>query len=279
MLLSVTSRRGFGSRRRIRPLARFTGAALMVGLGLSQESSHGDVSQLMLQDAYSAHLRRVQAMLPAHSGLPPLLDLTQHQSDEGKKDRAWEDRYSGIGLSRGISDPGVAAPSEVTSIATTFIDGVGRPSALPAKHCEAILIATPVLAESKMAYTRTFVYSRYMLKIEKILKGKQKNGFRTGGQIQAVELAGGRVRFPSGHMTSFIRPGYGFLDVEKRYVLFIWTPPHTQTYTIANPYAIQDGLVFPLETVPNVSAYQKGMPVQQFEARVKAAIAKNIDTD
>lgn len=253
--------------------------ATMIAAGLSEQSPHGDAWQRMLQDAYSAHLSRVQAMLPAHSGLPPLLDLTQPQPEEDNIDRAWENRYKGIGFSRGIADPGVPGPSEMTSIATTFIDGIARPSALPAKHCEAVLIATPVTAEAKIAYTRTFVYSSYALKIEKVLKGKQKNGLRARSQILVVELAGGRLRFPSGHMTSFIRPGYGFLEVGKQYLLFIWTPPQTKTYTIANPYLIEDGLVFPLETVPDVSAYEKGMPVQQFEARVKAAIAKNIDTD
>jgi hypothetical protein len=85
--------------------------------------------------------------------------------------------------------------------------------------------------------------------------------------------------FPSGHMATFILPGYGFLDIGKQYLLFIWTPPRTKTYMVANPYPIQNGLVFPLNVVPDVSAYEKGLPVQQFEAKVKSAIAKNIDID
>jgi hypothetical protein len=48
---------------------------------------------------------------------------------------------------------------------------------------------------------------------------------------------------------------------------------------IAELYLIQDGLVFPINTAADVSAYEKGMPVQQFEAKVKSAIAKNIDID
>jgi hypothetical protein len=48
---------------------------------------------------------------------------------------------------------------------------------------------------------------------------------------------------------------------------------------IAEPYLIQDGLVFPIKTEADVSAYENGMPVQQFEAKVTSAIAKNIDID
>jgi hypothetical protein len=136
------------------------------------------------------------------------------------------------------------------------------------------VIATVTAASARIAYTHTFVYSRYSLKISKVFKGKPKNGFGEGRQVIAVQF-GGRVLFPSGHMASFIMPGYGFLDVGKQYVVFIWTPPHTKTYMLANPYVIQGGVVFPLETVPDVSAYEKGMRVQQFEARVEAAIAKN----
>jgi hypothetical protein len=105
---------------------------------------------------------------------------------------------------REITDLGVSGPSEATSIATTFIDTVGGPSALPARS---------------------------------------------------------------------------FLDIGKQYFLFIWKPSRTKTYMIAEPYLIQDGLVFPIKTEADVSAYDNGMPVQQFEAKVTSAIAKNIDID
>lgn len=247
--------------------------ACIAGLALSQGSSHGDVWQKMLQDAYSAHLGRVLAQLPPHSGVPPLLDLIHSKQDNSAKDRAWEDRFKGWGTQE-ITDLGVPGPSEATSIDTTFIDGVGRPSALPARGSEAIVIATVTDASARVAYTHTFVYSRYDLKITKVFKGKSKNGFRDGGHVVAVQF-GGRVLFPSGHMASFIMPGYGFMEVGKEYVVFIWTPPHTKTYMITNPYLIENGVVFPLETVSDVSAYEKGMPIQQFETRVEAAIAKN----
>jgi len=252
-------------------------SVVMTRAGLSQQGSHSDVWLRMLQDAYSAHLSRVLAALPPHSGVPPLLDLTS-KPEENSADRAWEDRFKGWGFSRGITDPGVPGPSEATSIATTFVESVGRPSALPARSCEAVLIAIPVAANSQIDHTHTLVYSRYSLKISKVLKGKQKHGFVEGGQIRAVQM-GGRVLFPSGHMTSFILPREGFLDTGKQYLLFIWTPPGTETDMISNSYLIQDGRVFPLELEPDVSAYDNGMSFKEFEARVKFDIAKNIDTN
>ena len=269
-----TARRATPSCRRMRLFALCAGSALIAGFALGQERSHGDVWQRMLQDAYSAHLSRVLAELPPHSGVPPLLDLIHSKQDSSAKDRAWEDKFNGWGTQE-ITDLGVPGPSEATSIDTTFIDGVGRPSALPARGSQAVVIATVTSASARIAYTHTFVYSRYCLKITKVFKGKSKNGFRKGGEVVAVQF-GGRVLFPSGHMASFIMPGHGFLDIGKQYVVFIWTPPHTKTYTIANPYLIQKGVVFPLNIEPDVSAYEKGMPIQEFEARIKAAIAKNV---
>jgi hypothetical protein len=116
------------------------------------------------------------------------------------------------------------------------------------------------------------------LEISKVFKGKQKNGIQEGQQVVAVAL-GGRVRFPSGHMTTFILANRGFLDIGKQYLLFIWKPARTKTYMVAELYLIQDGLVFPINTEADVSAYAKGMPVQQFKAKVEAAIAQNVDID
>jgi hypothetical protein len=43
-------------------------------------------------------------------------------------------------------------------------------------------------------------------------------------------------------------------------------------------YLIQHDLVFPMNTVADVSAYE-GMPLKDFEVKVRTAITKNINTD
>lgn len=152
------------------------GSVLIIGTGLSRQSSTRDTWQRLLQDAYSAHLSRVQAMLSPHSGLPPLLDLSKSNPNVSGIDRSWENKWKGLGFSKGITDPGVPGPSEATSIATTFLNTMDRPSALPAQSCPVIVISEAVAGESRIDCSRSFVYSRFSLKISKVLKGKRKGG-------------------------------------------------------------------------------------------------------
>jgi hypothetical protein len=46
----------------------------------------------------------------------------------------------------------------------------------------------------------------------------------------------------------------------------------------AEPFLIENGMVFPIQTEVDESEYS-GMPLDKFEARVKAAVKKNIDTN
>lgn len=217
-------------------------------------------------------------MLPPHSGLPPLLDLSKSTLNDAAKDRAWESMFKGIMGSRTIADPGAPRASEVTSVATTFIDTVGRPSALPAKECDAVLIAKAVDSNVRFAHARTYIYSRFSLEVSQVLKRNNKASIREGERIVAVQL-GGRVRFPSGHMETFILATQGFLEVGQEYVIFSWKPATSiDTYIASEAYLIQGDLVFPINTVADVSAYE-GMPLKDFEVKVRAAIAKNVNTD
>ncbi len=258
------------------PALSIPAVLLLVSLGLSQESS--PLSEQVLQDAYSAHLKRVRKMLPPHSGLPPLLDLSKSALNDAAKDRAWERMFNGTMGTRVITDPGAPRLSQVTSVATTFIDTVGRPAALPAQECDAVLIAKAFGSDVRFAHTHTYVYSLFSLEVSQVLKRNNKARIREGEKIVAVQL-GGRILFPSGHMETFILAAQGFLEVGREYVIFIWKPAKSiDTYIASETYLIQGDLVFPINTVADVSAYE-GMPLKDFEAKVRAAISKNVNTD
>ena len=257
-------------------LACGTLTALITAPG--QTSPGGKISDREMQDAYSRHFAKIRQMPPPHSALPPLLDLTKSKIDDSGKDRAWEKPYDLGARAGGIVDPGVPGPSGPTSTATTFIDTVGKPDALPARICEAVVIGEPIASEVRISPNRELVYSRFSVKLLSVLKSKKKSGIREGAVIVAVQF-GGSIRFPSGHLTTFIVAGSGFMELAKQYVLFIWKPPKSsQTYMAAEPYLIENGLVFPIQTEADASAYE-GMPVDKFEAKVKSAIAQNIDTN
>ncbi len=190
----------------------------------------------------------------------------------------WEKPYTLSASPGGIDDPGVPRLSEATSTGTTFFDHVGRPAALPAKSCEAVIIGEPIRAEARISSNRELVYSRFLVKVVNVWKCKKKSGIHNGADLIAVQL-GGSVRFPSGHLTTFVVASSGFVGVGKQYILFLWRPPRSsQTYMVAEPYLVEGGLVFPVRTEADVSAYE-GMPLDKFEARVKAAIAAEVDAN
>ncbi len=111
-----------------------------------------------------------------------------------------------------------------------------------------------------------------------MLKGKKRDGIEAGSRIDAAQL-GGTIRFPSGHVETFLEAKEGFLGLGKQYLLFIWKPVRTDsTYVVDEPYLIQDGHVFPVDLDSHESAYE-GVPFAKFEAKVKAAIEGNVDTN
>ena len=63
-------------------------------------------------------------------------------------------------------------------------------------------------------------------------------------------------------------------------MIFAWKPfKSDKAFTYAEAYLIEQGNVFPVSTVADVSAYANGMPLNNFKAKVKAAIAKNVDVN
>jgi len=238
-----------------------------------------NVSNNQMDEAYAHYFSKIRQMLPPHSARPPLLDLTKSKIDDSGNDRAWEKEYTLSVREGGIVDPGVHNPSDAMSIATTFLDTAGRPDALPARGCEGVIMGEPIASKVRISPDRNFVYSRFSVQISNVLKGNKNAGLQKGALVTAVQF-GGSVRFPSGHLTTFILAQQGFIELNKQYVLFIWRPSESRkTYMIAQAYLIDNGIAFPVSTDADVSAYEKGMPLDKFEARVKSAIKKNIDTN
>jgi hypothetical protein len=235
-------------------------------------------SQKISQGDCDLHLSKVRKQLPRYSAVPPLLDLAKPGVSTTAAGKEWEKKFTGSMLAREIKDPGVQPPAGPGSIFTTTIEYGTYVYALPARRCDAVLIAKPIAAEAHLAYTHRVVYSTFTLQIYEVLKRGTQPDIKEGKQIVAAQL-GGTIQFPSGHLETFIWTGEGFIQPEEQYVLFIWKPIRSdRTYVIAEPYLIQKGLVFPVKTVAEISPYE-GMPLEKFEAKVKVAIARNVDTD
>jgi hypothetical protein len=230
------------------------------------------------EHARQIHTNKVRQLLPPHSALPPLLDLSQSGENLEGASRKWEDRFTGMMGVREITDPGILEPAGPGSISTTTTE-YGTPLwALPARACDAVIIAMPVVSKAHLAYNRRYVYSTFSLEISQVLKGKSAQGIRKGERVTAAQF-GATLRFPSGHIETFIMAREGFLEVGKQYLLFVWKPIRSdRIYVAADAYLIEEGLVFPVNLDAHESPYER-MPFTKFEAKVKAAIAKNIDAN
>jgi hypothetical protein len=228
---------------------------------------------------YQKHLAKIRRLLPRHSALPPLLDLAQQSTNSNGAGRAWERRFTGSMLPREISDQGTAPPVGLGSITTSTVEFSTPIWALPARSCPVIVIAKAVRSSAHLASTHRLVYSTFTLEILEVIKTENRHVIQRGARMRAAQF-GGTIRFPSGHVETFLRAGEGFLGLEKSYVLFLWRPIESdEVYMIAEPYLIEDDTVFPVKTLADVSAYENGVPLKDFEAKVKNAIQRKIDSN
>jgi hypothetical protein len=259
--------------------ARFTAVAPSLFFALASMLSQTRATAFLPvseKEQLSEHVKGVRRVLPPHSGLPPLLDLSKPSIGEGTAGRAWEEKFkNSLGL-RAVTDPGVPTPTEATSVSLTTQEVVGPVYALPAETCEAVVIGKAISSAVHLARNHKFVYTTFSVKISQVLKTPRKYRIRDGETINAAEF-GGSVLFPSGQMETFLVANRGFLELDKQFVLFIWRPiPSDATYVITEAYIVKDDVVFPTKTMTNESSYE-GMPFEKFEAKVKNAIARNVD--
>ncbi|HEX7359451.1 MAG TPA: hypothetical protein VF283_03065 [Bryobacteraceae bacterium] len=91
---------------------------------------------------------------------------------------------------------------------------------------------------------------------------------------------GGTIRFASGFLETFLLDQRGFMEVGKKYILFMWKAvPSDDTLVISQAYLIQNGLVYPINTDGDGQKGYTKMPLAEFEGAVQAAVDRNIDTD
>lgn len=85
-------------------------ASSAVGIALTQDNR---------SDADQTHVEKVRQLLPPHSALPPLLDLSEPNANGGSASRDWENRFTGSMGVREHADPGTTDPSSKASISMT----------------------------------------------------------------------------------------------------------------------------------------------------------------
>jgi hypothetical protein len=125
------------------------------------------------------------------------------------------------------------------------------------------------------------VYTEYTLRADEVLKQSSVAPIVTGGFVDA-QREGGRVRFPSGRVQSYITHYQGVPITGRKYVLFLKRNEQADLFTILTGYEQRDGHVYPLDGVdlgqgatelPQFVAY-KGIDEATFSKALRSALGR-----
>ena len=177
-------------------------------------------------------------------------------------------------------DKPISALTNTTTNKVTHLDWEVGLSALPVTKSDAVVIGEVAEAQAFLSEDKTEAYSEFTLRVDEVLKNDQRTPISQGSSI-IIERAGGRVRFPSGHIALSFVSGQGMPRVGRRYALFlthnfsIFGGIQEQDFYILTGYELHSGKVIPLDNPgdhPLATAY-KGADESAFISDLRSAIA------
>lgn len=181
------------------------------------------------------------------------------------------------------NDPGLLVDGQSETVGVVFIDYVvvQKPGTentvpelrgVPASMSNAVIVGTILSGKSFMSSKHDSVYTDYQIRVDQILKPDNSANLAVGQQLVASRM-GGRIHFPSGHITDFYIAGRGLPKIGSQYILFLIKPASDlPEYRIGFPagYEITNRHVYPLD---DVNQEYEGMSEQAFLELVRDAIA------
>ncbi|MGB7922842.1 MAG: hypothetical protein WCF57_06325 [Pyrinomonadaceae bacterium] len=146
-------------------------------------------------------------------------------------------------------------------------------SAIPVSQSDAIVVVRVLDAQAHLSNDETGVYSEFTLAIEQLLKTDSRSPLNPDSSI-VVERKGGRVRYPSGHLTLYHIRGQGMPRTGHRYVLFLKRDSQEQDFSILTGYELNAGRVALLDSPgDHPITRQKGKDETSFLNELRTAIA------
>lgn len=118
--------------------------------------------------------------------------------------------------------------------------------ALPVAQSDAVVIGEVSEAKAYVTGDKTAVYSEFTIRVSEVLKNDNQTPLSPGKSIIA-ERPGGRVRYPSGHISRFSIAGWGMPRMMRQYVLFLSRNGQEESYRIVTGYELRSGRVYPLD--------------------------------
>lgn len=152
---------------------------------------------------------------------------------------------------------------------------------LPVAESDAVVIGEVADAKAQVTLDKSAVYSEFNVNVVDVLKNDSQTPLLTGSSIM-VERPGGRVRYPSGHISRFSLTGWGMPRRMGRYVLFLTRNSEEPSYHLVTGYELRGGRIFPLDRTTSsetdFDAYIN-MDEAAFLKQLDAAIAMSSSTN
>jgi len=176
-----------------------------------------------------------------------------------------------------ITDPGNSPnstePGEDSVM--TIHDWAAPLGPFPVAPSAAIVVGTVLSGKAFVSKDRTYVYSDYQVRVDRVLKQDASASLALGEQI-VVSRGGGTIDFPSGHIRNYLNNGEGFPAIGSQYLFFLGKPnfpEHEYEQIVGSLYQLDGGEVHPLDD-GQMGAFDH-MSQGFFLTRVEQAIDKS----
>jgi hypothetical protein len=175
-----------------------------------------------------------------------------------------------------ITDPANSTAQEPSEDYVVQISDYAAPlDPFPVAPAAAIVIGTVLRGKAFVSSDRTYVYSDYQVRVDRVLKQDKSASLAVGEQI-VVSRGGGTIHFLSGHVRNYINQGEGFPAIGSQYLFFLGKPDfpkHEYEQIIGSLYQLVGGEVHPLDD-EQMGAFDN-LSQTAFLTRVEQAIAKS----
>lgn len=128
--------------------------------------------------------------------------------------------------------------------------------AIPTGASDVVVVGTICSNRAHMSEDKNSVYSEFAVRIDQVLKNDTNLTLITG-ELLTITRKGGRVRYPSGHISWFFVAGEGLPQLNTQYVLFLKTTDEERLFDVLTGYAIVSNRIEPLDYSPGVVGFQR----------------------
>ena len=174
-----------------------------------------------------------------------------------------------------ISDPATSGTEPGEDAVMTIHDWAVPLEPFPVAPSAAIVVGTVLSGKAFVSKDRTYVYSDYQVRVDRVLKQDASASVAVGEQI-VVSRGGSTILFPSGHIRNYLNSGEGFPPIGSQDLFFLGKPnfpQHEYEQIIGSLYQLSGSKVHPLDT-EQLTLFDDMSDVV-FLSKVEQAIAKS----